>query len=513
MNKYFASIFACIAAWTSATADDFVITGNVPAVPDSAVVMLFQIDGRSGESIAQDTVINGKFRLSAPLKEGVTKADLDLFIGGMSNKTRELYLRPGAQVEINADDRYVHTWPVKSNVPEQAEYDNFINRSRHILNTIQQKNIDLQQALPTVPDKDRKTLISTYKAESDSLEVAVSLNNLDILQHSPVSPVWLDKLNDVAFAYSFYKPYSDILEEPLKKLYNNLDDSYKKTTQGLRTQVYLYPPSKIEVGDLMPETVFKDIDGHDHTLAEMRGKWVLLDFWVRGCYACIMAIPELHEFGEKNAEVAEVVSLSLDTEKTWHEATEQFNVKGNNWNEGKEDLGIFQKFGAEGTPTFVLISPEGIVKSKWMAYTQGHFDRELKLQLKHSENKTEYLEDTAGVRVIRQPEYSTNTTYAILDIDSIELSDEGTKIHFSFNFTPGWWISISPDAYLTVETGSKLHITGSEGITPGKELYADENGTGSFTITFEPLSGDPENVSFYEGENSDWSIRNIRLKP
>ena len=43
-----------------------------------------------------------------------------------------LYLTPGATVEIDAIDRFTYTWPIKRSVPEQAEYDLYIDNSKHL---------------------------------------------------------------------------------------------------------------------------------------------------------------------------------------------------------------------------------------------------------------------------------------------------------------------------------------------------------------------------------------------
>lgn len=515
MKKFFASLFVCAVSWTVAVADNFVITGNVTAVPDSTIVELAQMDGKSGIGIASDTVINGQFRLSAPLDCDLAKTYLTLAHKDEVSPYRVLYLRPNAQIEINADDNFVGTWQVKSNVPEQADYDRFITKSKALLDTVQKQSSDFVLAMHRAPDNAvRGAVMASFEAGKsyrDSLDLVIKFNDIEILQQSPVTTVWLDKLESLAGGYGFFENYSDKLVKSLRNLYNNLDDKDKSSKQGTRIQILLYPPTKIEVGDTVPDAVFTDIEGSAHTLSEMRGKWMLLDFWSGGCHMCILAMPELHEFAEKHIGEAEVISLSIDSDKSWRSATEFHQVKGNNWNEGMEDVGLYKKFGIEGLPVFVLISPEGIVKSKWLGFQPGQFEREFKLYSR-PKNNPEYTA-LNGMRTVTYPKYSANATSAILDIESVKLSDSGTTIRFSVTFTPGWWISISPEAFLTTDNGTQLHLIGSDGITPGDQFYTDEKGSASFSLTFESLPADSEHISFFEGPNSEWSIKNIRIKP
>ncbi len=522
MKKIIASLFAfaavlapCSGAMIPSAPDNFVITGTVPNVSDGATVILFQDEGVSGRSIAQDTIVKGRFRLSGILDCDFTQASIMLFDNSETGRSRMLYLRPDAQVEIAASDLFVQTWPVKSNMREQAEYDRFITKSKTILDTLQQRQKDFSWAMHTAPDNaTRAALIASFeadKASRDSLEVVVMRNDMELLQQSPVTTVWLDKLEDLASSYKFYENYSESLGESLKELCGKIDGADKNSRQYMRIQALLYPSTQIEVGDTVPDALFKDIEGNSHTLAELRGKWVLLDFWSSGCHGCIAAIPELHKLEENHPDQIAVVSLSVDSDKNWRFGTATHNVKGNNWNEGKEDVGLYKKFDIGGLPVFALISPEGVVKSKWLGFEEGRFERELKL---HSRLKKgpEYSAQN-GVFSVKQPQYGTNDTSAVLDIENVEVSAKGVTIDFLVTFTPGWWIMISPESFLTTEDGTQLRLIGSEGLTPGEEFYTNENGSGSFSLTFEPLPADSATISFFEGPASTWAIKNIRLHP
>jgi thiol-disulfide isomerase/thioredoxin len=55
------------------------------------------------------------------------------------------------------------------------------------------------------------------------------------------------------------------------------------------------------------ELSLKDIDGNLHTLAEHRGKWVVVNFWATTCPPCIQEMPELSDFHDRHKDKDAVV--------------------------------------------------------------------------------------------------------------------------------------------------------------------------------------------------------------
>lgn len=505
---------AALAAAMCGNAENAVITGHCGALPDSTEVILFQMLGQAGTSIARDTVINGFFRLVVPVDSGLMKTALGVNAPQVPSMDRTIYLRPGAEVEVEASDYNIFTWPVRSAVPEQAEYDRFLTNSKELWDQYQKRETDYIQAMTAATDTEsREAVRKAYRDNDyigDSIMIAIYRRDIALLRKLPVNASWLAKAEQLARSHEFYQKYPDSYTDELKSLFNSLDEHVKTSEAGKKIEILLYPPETAKRGDTVPDGTFYDLAGNVHHLADFRGKWLLLDFWSRGCYACVMAIPELHEFANKYADLAEVISLSLDSDEMWREASASYSLEGNNWNEGKEDLGLYRNFGAEGMPTFVLVSPEGIVTDRFLGYSKGIFDRMIRFHTDSKDQKS--ISETAGTRTIVRPEYITNTTDFVLDIERIEQTPEGTTISFKVRYIPGWWIKIDPRAFLADSAGKQYKLTGSHGITPGEEFTADKNGEGSFSLTFEPIPADTETVDFQEYMGSNWRITGIRLK-
>src|SRR5260370_36277902 len=64
-----------------------------------------------------------------------------------------------------------------------------------------------------------------------------------------------------------------------------------------------------------PDMTFKDLDGKDATLAQYKGKVVLVNFWTTWCDPCYVEIPWLIEMQQKyEAKGFTVLGISMDEE-------------------------------------------------------------------------------------------------------------------------------------------------------------------------------------------------------
>jgi peroxiredoxin len=110
---------------------------------------------------------------------------------------------------------------------------------------------------------------------------------------------------------------------------------------------------------------FKALDGRDVSLAAMRGKVVLIDFWATWCPPCVQEVPGIKALYEKfHSGGLEVIGISLDDKK---EDLLSF-VKQNKieWPQYFDELGaenkIAKKFGIEELPTMWLIDKQGLLR-------------------------------------------------------------------------------------------------------------------------------------------------------
>src|SRR5437879_8306388 len=123
-----------------------------------------------------------------------------------------------------------------------------------------------------------------------------------------------------------------------------------------------------------PEVTFKDLNGKDATLAQYKGKVVLVNFWATWCDPCYIEIPWLMEMQQKyEAKGFTVVGISMDEEGQSAVAPflakERFNVNGQklpmNYPIVIGNDEVADKFGALLCyPTSFLISRDGKIVKK-----------------------------------------------------------------------------------------------------------------------------------------------------
>ena len=122
-------------------------------------------------------------------------------------------------------------------------------------------------------------------------------------------------------------------------------------------------------GKSEPDLTLKDLDGKDVSLAQLKGKVVLVNFWATWCEPCKVEIPELIELQQKyGAKGFTVLGVAMDDEGRSVVAPfvgkERFDVNG-----GQSQMNYpivigndaaADKFGGLiGYPTSVLIDRDG----------------------------------------------------------------------------------------------------------------------------------------------------------
>lgn len=384
---------------TTVPDNEYRIEGTLTGVPDSTVISLYQDNGDLLEEVQSDTVVGGRFCFGDTLSTPRSVWLLCVAPGFPSNYL-EVCVAPGERVQVTGHDKLINLWEVQSNLTEQAELNGFTDCARDLLR--QQTLCSLQrdslmQALMNVQQAGTLDMATFQQINglSDSLqrlffrlEYQISRKTVAYMRTVPYSGLWMDKLLQQAELVrnastgDLFKDFQ-ALEQPVKELYDTLPDSVKQTVDAQRICNLLYPPQSVEVGDEMADGPLYDSEGKEHHLAEFKGKYILLDFWSRGCGPCLQSIPELERISTVYADRLVVISISSDPEEVWKAFLKEKGLKGHQWNELRNDGGgLASAYNVRGIPHYVLIAPDGKVAAMWSGYGKGSLERKMKESLK-----------------------------------------------------------------------------------------------------------------------------------
>jgi thiol-disulfide isomerase/thioredoxin len=141
-----------------------------------------------------------------------------------------------------------------------------------------------------------------------------------------------------------------------------------------------------------PDVTFKNLQGQDVSLASLKGKVVIVNFWATWCEPCRVEIPWMIGFQQKYADKGlTILGVAMDDEGKSVVApyvqTTQFDVDGHSMTMnypivlGNDDIAA--KFGGLlGFPTTVVISRDGKVQKRFIGLAdEAELDKQIKALL------------------------------------------------------------------------------------------------------------------------------------
>ncbi|WP_329219194.1 redoxin domain-containing protein [Streptomyces sp. NBC_01485] len=165
---------------------------------------------------------------------------------------------------------------------------------------------------------------------------------------------------------------------------------------------------RVRAPELIGKGGWLNTGGQQYTLADLRGRVVVLDFWTFCCINCLHVLDELRELEEKHRDT--VVVIGVHSPKFVHEAEHQAVVDAVE-RYGVEhpvlddpELGTWKQYAVRAWPTLVVIDPEGYVVAQHAGEGHAHAIERLVTELEAEHAAKGTLRRGDGPYVVPEPE-------------------------------------------------------------------------------------------------------------
>lgn len=158
--------------------------------------------------------------------------------------------------------------------------------------------------------------------------------------------------------------YYPLLSEELRRseYASYLDIAKRRAEEYMMSQSAL---RTVREGGLAPDFTLPDSTGKTFSLSQLRGKWVVLDFWGTWCGWCVREIPDMKEYEAKYRNKCLFVSINCNEKReAWLAGLEKYRMS---WLQLYEDpqaespQKAHLHYGLQAFPTKFIIRPDGTI--------------------------------------------------------------------------------------------------------------------------------------------------------
>lgn len=350
----------------------FLLTGKIKGMEEGYIYITYP--GADNKSIKDSCAIkNGSFEFKGTIA-GPVMATLNGKVQTRSvsdpNFTN-LFLQPGT-IEIKIEEKnFKHA---KFNgAPIQNEYI-ALNKKRELVENKYKLQLD---SLRTEKDPEKNAAIRVRLAPYFAAMDAADYIYFEAHPQSYVT------------AYMMRFHVSDLTLDSLELFYGRLGTALQQTMYGKYILQEIEKLRSGSPGSIAKDFATTDIYGYKISLADYKGKYVLLDFWASWCVPCRKGNPHMKELYAKYKDSGiEFIGIADDdrAEAKWKEAVTKDGIgvwkhvrRGLKYEKGVFDRSadINDNFGIHTLPTKILIDTKGVIIGRY-----GEEEKELTAKLK-----------------------------------------------------------------------------------------------------------------------------------
>lgn len=337
MKKVLIALLGILPGVTMAQGGAYKVTGDLGNGNNSRLMMV-RYTVSTGQKKDSAQAVDGKFTFKGVVNDERQKGQIVVF-DGQRQSSIIFYLEPG-----NIELKY----------PKGSAYYTVggtpLNKDLQLFNTMMNKMLDSVNA--------SGKSVNQFSQEIQPMKF--ELTKKFIRQH-PGSPIGLDLLNEYAIGNN--------APEELHAAYNMLKPDLQSSEKGKELASRIKGMLSAEVGDMAPLFSIPDTEGKNVSLADYKGKYVLVDFWATWCAPCMAEMPNLKKANElysnKNFTILGVSLDRPDSKDLWLKVIKR---DGLTWTQVSDLKWWYSQaaflYNVNSVPANFLIDPQGRIIAK-----------------------------------------------------------------------------------------------------------------------------------------------------
>lgn len=357
----------------------FSITGNIKGKTTGYIYLSYSPDGAADYKSDSSLIENGHFSFNGKLS-GPAQAMVSTIRQPLSfDQVAQLYLVP-ADMQLSLDNNNLSGGAVLKGSPVQAEADALDKAREPIMSKV--------KPLSEAYEKTGAVYREAIKAKKD--EATLEKLKEEANKAKDAMDPYYEQLSKIDEGFMDKHPASYVTASilrfritgmPLKEgeeRYNKLPEEIKTSSLGKELKKDLDGMRMGSPGARAYVFTSKELRGEPLSLADYKGKYVLVDFWASWCVPCRAGNPHLKELYSKYKDKGfEIIGISDDdgNNEAWRKAVEKDGIGV--WkhilrglkSDGKGNFDrtndISENYGIHSLPTKILIDPNGIIIGRY----------------------------------------------------------------------------------------------------------------------------------------------------